>query len=56
MTIQTMTPGYARMDKYRDVKKVLEAFWCGISGADTLLQTVRDIEARDWKTATGGDS
>lgn len=27
MAIQTMTLGYARMGKHREVKKALEAFW-----------------------------
>ena len=50
MTIQTMTSGYARMGKRREVKKVLEAYWSNNSDADTMLSTVRDIEAHGWKT------
>ena len=43
MTIQTMTLGYARMGKRREVKKALEAYWSGNADADTMLSTVRDI-------------
>jgi 5-methyltetrahydropteroyltriglutamate--homocysteine methyltransferase len=50
MTIQTMLPGYARIGKRREVKKALKSVWNGISDTDTMLQTVRDIEAYDWKT------
>ncbi|MBE7385757.1 MAG: 5-methyltetrahydropteroyltriglutamate--homocysteine S-methyltransferase [Leptolyngbya sp. SIO1E4] len=50
MTIQTMTSGYARMGKRREVKKGLEAYWSGNSDADTMLSSVRDIEAHGWKT------
>jgi len=50
MTIQTMTLGYARMGKRREVKKALEAYWSGNADADTMLSTVRDIEAHGWKT------
>lgn len=50
MTIQTVTLGYARMGKRREVKQALESFWSGISDADTLLQAVREIELQGWKT------
>ena len=50
MIIQTMTLGYTRMGKRREVKKALESFWNGTSDADTMLQTVRDIEVHGWKT------
>ena len=49
MTIQTMTVGYARMGKRREVKKALESFWNGMSDANAMLQTVREIEAHGWK-------
>ena len=49
MTLQTMTLGYARMGKRREVKKALEAYWSGHSNTDTLLTTVREIEAHGWK-------
>ncbi|MEM6839073.1 MAG: 5-methyltetrahydropteroyltriglutamate--homocysteine S-methyltransferase [Cyanobacteria bacterium P01_C01_bin.120] len=50
MTIQTMTSGYARMGKRREDKKALEAYWSGNADADTMLSTVRGIEAHGWKT------
>ncbi len=50
MTIQTMPPGYTRMGKRCEVKRALEALWSGMSNADTMLQTVREVEAHDWKT------
>ena len=50
MIIQTMTLDYARMGKRREVKKALESFWNRISNADTMLATVRKIEAHGWKT------
>lgn len=50
MAIQTMTSGYARMGKRREVKKALEAYWSGNADTDTMLSTVRDIEAHGWKT------
>jgi 5-methyltetrahydropteroyltriglutamate--homocysteine methyltransferase len=50
MTIQTQILGYARMGKRREVKKALESFWGGMLDADTMLQTVRDIEVHAWKT------
>lgn len=50
MTIPTMTLGYARMGKRREVKKALEAFWSRTFNREALLTTVRDIEAYGWKT------
>lgn len=50
MTIKTMTLGYARMGKRREVKKALEAYWRGDVDANTLLTTVRDIEAQGWQS------
>lgn len=50
MTVQTMTLGYARMGKHRELKQALESFWSGTSDADTLLQTFREIELQGWKT------
>ncbi|TVP64559.1 MAG: hypothetical protein EA342_16060 [Leptolyngbya sp. LCM1.Bin17] len=50
MTMQTMTVGYARMGKRREVKKTLEAYWSGNSDAEAMLSTVRDIEIQGWKT------
>lgn len=50
MTFQTMTLGYARMGKRREVKKALEAYWSGTLDAETMLSTVRDIEVHSWKT------
>lgn len=48
--IQTATLGYPRIGKNREVKKALEAFWSGKSDAETLLQTVCEVEASNWKT------
>lgn len=50
MTIQTMTLGYARMGKRRELKKALEAFWNDASDAESLLKTSRDIDVENWKT------
>lgn len=50
MSISTVTLGYPRIGKHREVKKALEAFWSGKSDAETLLQTVHDIESTNWQT------
>ncbi|MBF2079903.1 MAG: 5-methyltetrahydropteroyltriglutamate--homocysteine S-methyltransferase [Synechococcales cyanobacterium T60_A2020_003] len=50
MTIQTATLGYPRIGKHREVKKALEAFWSNKSDAETLLQTVQEVEFSNWKT------
>ncbi|QYO68118.1 sensor histidine kinase [Leptolyngbya sp. 7M] len=50
MTIQTATLGYPRIGRNREVKKALEAFWSSKSDAESLLQTVRDVEFANWKT------
>ncbi|PMB24310.1 5-methyltetrahydropteroyltriglutamate--homocysteine S-methyltransferase [Fischerella thermalis CCMEE 5198] len=50
MTIQTATLGYPRIGRNREVKKALEAFWSGKSDAETLLQTVREVEFANWTT------
>ncbi|MBD2261321.1 methionine synthase II (cobalamin-independent) [Pseudanabaena sp. FACHB-2040] len=49
MAIQTMSLGYARMDKRRELKKALETFWSGVSGADALLTTLYDLETKRWQ-------
>ncbi|MDV2994814.1 MAG: 5-methyltetrahydropteroyltriglutamate--homocysteine methyltransferase [Chroococcidiopsis sp. SAG 2025] len=49
-TAQTATLGYPRIGKNREVKKALEAFWSNKSDAETLRQTVRDVESANWKT------
>ncbi|MEH2117885.1 hypothetical protein [Nostoc sp.] len=50
MQIQTATLGYPRIGKNREVKKALEAFWSGKLEAESLLQTVRQVEESNWKT------
>ncbi|MDF5722398.1 MAG: 5-methyltetrahydropteroyltriglutamate--homocysteine S-methyltransferase [Rhizonema sp. PD37] len=50
MQIQTATLGYPRIGKNREVKKALEAFWSGKLEAESLLQTVREVEESNWKT------
>ncbi|OLP19927.1 5-methyltetrahydropteroyltriglutamate--homocysteine S-methyltransferase [Leptolyngbya sp. 'hensonii'] len=50
MTIPTATLGYPRIGRNREVKKALEAFWSHKSDAETLLQTVREVELANWKT------
>ncbi|WP_416671370.1 5-methyltetrahydropteroyltriglutamate--homocysteine S-methyltransferase [Egbenema bharatensis] len=50
MTLQTATLGYPRIGKNREVKKALEAFWSSKSDAETLLQTVQEVEFANWKT------
>ncbi len=49
MTLQTMTLGYARIGKRRELKKALETFWSGVSGADALLTTLQDLETNSWQ-------
>ena len=50
MNISTATLGYPRIGKSREVKKVLESFWSGKLEAESLLQTVREVETASWKT------
>lgn len=50
MIIQTATLGYPRIGKHRELKKALEAFWSNKSDTETLLQTVREVEAFNWQT------
>ncbi|MEH2071672.1 MAG: 5-methyltetrahydropteroyltriglutamate--homocysteine S-methyltransferase [Nostoc sp.] len=50
MQIQTATLGYPRIGKNREVKKALEAFWSGKLEAESLLQTMRQVEESNWKT------
>lgn len=49
MTIQTMTLGYARLGKRRELKKALESFWGGGLAADALLATHQDLETQSWQ-------
>ncbi|ANV89030.1 5-methyltetrahydropteroyltriglutamate--homocysteine S-methyltransferase [Picosynechococcus sp. PCC 7117] len=48
-TFQTMTLGYARMGKRRELKKALETFWGGTSSADELLALRQDLEVKTWQ-------
>jgi len=50
MSILTATLGYPRIGKNREVKKALEAFWSGKIDAESLVQTVRQVELTNWKT------
>ncbi|MFS8892281.1 5-methyltetrahydropteroyltriglutamate--homocysteine S-methyltransferase, partial [Synechococcus sp. R55.2] len=50
MTAQTMTLGYARMGKRRELKKALEGFWSGALGSEALLATFWDLETQAWQT------
>lgn len=50
MTIQTLTLGYPRLGKNREVKKALESFWNTRSDAETLLKVVQEVEITNWKT------
>lgn len=38
------------MGKRREVKKALESFWRGKLNEATLVQTLQDLEAKDWQT------
>jgi 5-methyltetrahydropteroyltriglutamate--homocysteine methyltransferase len=49
MNISTATLGYPRIGKNREVKKALESFWSGKLEAESLLQTVREVETASWK-------
>ncbi|MEH2253295.1 hypothetical protein [Nostoc sp.] len=51
MQIQTATLGYPRIGKNREVKKALKAFWSGKLEAESLLQTVQQVEESNWKQA-----
>lgn len=46
--IQTLTLGYARMGKRRQLKKALESYWNGKLEADAMLATAHDVEAQAW--------
>lgn len=48
--VTTATLGYPRIGNNREVKKALEAFWSGKLKADDLLQSVKTVEAENWKT------
>ncbi|MGK7952490.1 MAG: 5-methyltetrahydropteroyltriglutamate--homocysteine S-methyltransferase [Xenococcaceae cyanobacterium] len=50
MNISTATLGYPRIGKSREVKKALESFWRNKITAESLLQTVREVEEASWKT------
>jgi len=50
MIFQTATLGYPRIGRNREVKKALEAFWSCQSDAESLMQTVRGVEAANWQT------
>ncbi|MBW4623930.1 MAG: 5-methyltetrahydropteroyltriglutamate--homocysteine S-methyltransferase [Brasilonema octagenarum HA4186-MV1] len=50
MQIKSATLGYPRIGKNREVKKSLEAFWSGKIAAESLLQTVTEVEEANWKT------
>lgn len=50
MNIFTATLGYPRIGKNREVKKALEAFWNEKIDAESLVQTVRQVELTNWKT------
>ncbi len=48
--VRSQTLGYPRIGKNREVKKALESYWKGKLDAETLLQTVRDVEREGWET------
>lgn len=50
MNISTTTLGYPRIGKNREVKKALESFWSHKIEAESLLETVVEIENQSWKT------
>jgi 5-methyltetrahydropteroyltriglutamate--homocysteine methyltransferase len=50
MNISTATLGYPRIGKGREVKKALESFWRDKITAESLLQTVKEVEEASWKT------
>ncbi|MEQ9550689.1 MAG: hypothetical protein RIM23_13860 [Coleofasciculus sp. G3-WIS-01] len=50
MSIQTATLGYPRIGKNREVKKALESFWSEKLDAESLRETVRQVEETNWKT------
>ncbi len=48
--MKTATLGYPRIGKNREIKKALEAFWSGKLEAESLLQTVTEVEEANWQT------
>lgn len=50
MNISTATIGYPRIGKSREVKKALESFWRNKIAAESLLQTVKEVEEASWST------
>ncbi|MEQ8957513.1 MAG: 5-methyltetrahydropteroyltriglutamate--homocysteine S-methyltransferase, partial [Coleofasciculus sp. C2-GNP5-27] len=50
MSIQTATVGYPRIGKNREVKKALESFWSNKLDAESLWETVRQVEETNWQT------
>ncbi|MGV2828657.1 5-methyltetrahydropteroyltriglutamate--homocysteine S-methyltransferase [Myxosarcina sp. GI1(2024)] len=50
MNISTATIGYPRIGRSREVKKAQESFWRNKITAESLLQTVREVEEASWKT------
>lgn len=50
MNISTATLGYPRIGKSREVKKALESFWRNKITAESLLQTIKEVEEASWKT------
>ncbi len=50
MNISTATLGYPRIGKSREVKKALESFWRNKITAESLLQTVKEVESASWQT------
>lgn len=56
MTI-TANLGYPRLGARRELKRALESYWSGKSGADALLKTGKDLRLAHWKIqqAAGAD-
>ena len=50
MNISTATIGYPRIGKGREVKKALESFWRNKTTAESLLQTIKQVEEASWQT------
>ncbi len=50
MNISIATIGYPRIGKGREVKKALESFWRNKITAESLLQTIKEVESASWKT------
>ena len=46
---KAMNVGFSRIGARRELKRALESYWSGKSGADALLDTARALRRRHWE-------